>query len=289
MEHVSVLLKESITYLNIKDGDIIVDGTFGGGGHSSVLRKEYPESTLICVDLDPKAKQRFMAHGFDSKKTHFISSNFKDATFVLSVAHKETVDRVLLDLGTSAFQLLEDDRGFSFRSDTPLSMAFGGDVGESGLSAYDIVNSWSPENLSLIIFRYGEEKRARKITQAIVDARERKPIATSYELALVIEEAIGTRGKIHPATKTFQAIRIAVNNELVVLEEALTNWFNKLSPGGRIAVITFHSLEDRIVKHFFKSQQLGRVITKKPISPTREEIINNPKARSAKLRVIEKI
>lgn len=287
MRHTPVLLRETIDALQNTGKKVFVDGTFGGGGHSEVLLTENPEAFVICVDLDPLAQTRFEELGLPKSRSMFINTNYAHVEEILKKAGKTSIDGVLLDLGTSAYQLLEDTRGFSFMTNSPLRMTFGEDVGASGLTAHDIVNGWDEENIALILYRYGDEKASRKIAKAIVTARAVKPIETSGDLAAIILDCIPRKGKIHPATKTFQALRIAVNNELEILQHALHDWYEALAPKGRLAVITFHSLEDRIVKHFMKSTD-GRVITKKPIAPSREETLSNPKSRSAKLRVIEK-
>jgi 16S rRNA (cytosine1402-N4)-methyltransferase len=287
MKHIPVLLSETIEALQNTGTKVFVDGTFGGGGHSQVLLTENPDAFVICVDLDPLAQNRFSALALPKDRSVFIQENYAHVEEICTKAGKTHIDGVLLDLGTSAYQLLEDTRGFSFMKSSPLQMTFGEGVGASGLTAYDIVNGWDEENIALILYRYGDEKASRKIAHAIVTARAEKPIETSGDLATVILKCIPRKGKIHPATKTFQALRIAVNNELEILQQAIHGWYERLAPKGRLAVITFHSLEDRIVKHFMKSKN-GRVITKKPIVPTREEILSNPKSRSAKLRVIEK-
>jgi len=295
--HIPVLLEPSIELLEIKDNDVVVDGTFGGGGHSALLLETNPSITLICTDLDESAEKRFHER-FDGKKNvHFVHSNFKDADTILESVGIESVNKVLLDLGTSTFQLLADERGFSFNSDTPLSMTFSKEGSHTGFTAHDIVNTWAESSIADIIYGYGEDTKARIIAKAIVEARKVAPITTSLRLAEVIEAQVPQRYKpnhggkrIHPATKTFQALRIAVNDELVVVKEALDNWWKKLAPGGRIAVITFHSLEDRVVKQWMAQDTLEhkRVITKKPIPPSEENLQDNPRARSAKLRVIEK-
>jgi len=290
--HVPVLLQESIDGLALSPGDIVVDGTFGGGGHSRRILDLYgPGITLICVDLDEAAQMRYKELVGD--KASFVHANFKDASLILARvglpvhAAKDEVNKVLLDLGTSTFQLLSDTRGFSFNSDAPLSMAFSEAGSHTGFSAWDIVNEWSEESIADIIYAYGEDRASRKIARAIFEARSKGEIKTSDQLAAVILGAFKSRGRIHPATKTFQAFRIAVNDELQVIREALDAWWEHLAPKGRIVVITFHSLEDRIVKQWMKTHE--RVITKKPIVPTRQELLTNPRARSAKLRIIEKI
>jgi 16S rRNA (cytosine1402-N4)-methyltransferase len=285
--HIPVLLNETISSLDIQPGDTVVDGTYGGGGHTSEMLKLFGDSIdLICVDLDESAQDRFEQQHANRARVQFIHSNFKDAATILAKAGKREANRVLLDLGTSTFQLLNDTRGFSFHSDTPLSMSFSRSGSHTGFDAGAIVNTWEESSIADVIYGYGEERAARKIAKAIVSARTLAPINTAKDLAAVIESTIPRRGRIHPATKTFQALRIAVNDELGVVREALEGWWHHLAPGGRIAVITFHSLEDRIVKHWMKEHK--RVITKKPIIPLREELQANPRSRSAKLRVIEK-
>ncbi|HTH92865.1 MAG TPA: 16S rRNA (cytosine(1402)-N(4))-methyltransferase RsmH [Candidatus Paceibacterota bacterium] len=289
VSHISVLLHESVDSLSVQPNDIIVDGTFGGGGHSTVLYDLIPKGTLICVDLDEGAQQRFADLFKGKNHAIFVHSNFKDATTIISAANVNGVDKVLLDLGTSTFQLLDDTRGFSFQSDTPLAMTFSEQGSHTGFNAYDIVNSWQEESIANVIYGYGEEPKSRKIAKAIIEARAHGPIATSAQLADIISTAIPRRGRIHPATKTFQALRIAVNDELGTLEESLNAWWNVLNTHGRISIITFHSLEDRIVKQWMKNQSQGRVITKKPTPPSQEELSTNPRSRSAKLRTIEKL
>ncbi|HEY0979995.1 MAG TPA: 16S rRNA (cytosine(1402)-N(4))-methyltransferase RsmH [Candidatus Paceibacterota bacterium] len=299
--HIPVLLEPSIELLEIKPGDIVVDGTYGGGGHSGAMIDAYKESiTLICTDLDEAAQTRFDARfGKRSDLTanvHFVHANFKDAEQIMASAGVSTVNKVLLDLGTSTFQLLADERGFSFQSDTPLAMTFSKAGSHTGFTAFDIVNEWREESIADIVYNYGEEPKSRIIAKAIVEARKIAPILTSRQLAEVIESVVPQRNRpfgqgkrIHPATKTFQALRIAVNDELAVITEALENWWKHLSPGGRIAVITFHSLEDRVVKRWMADKTPHkRVITKKVITPSDEALQENKRARSAKLRVVEK-
>lgn len=290
--HKPVLLHESITALELRDGDIVVDGTFGGGGHSDAILEANKVKKLICVDLDEDAQDRFEQKFINSSKTIFIHDNYKNVQEILTKASVTSVNKVFLDLGTSSFQLDSDTRGFSFKSNTPLLMTLSASGSHTGFTAYDIANEWEESSIADIIFHYGEDRAARKIARLIVEARANGPIKTSGDLAKIIESGISRRGRIHPATKTFQAFRIAVNDELVTLKNALNAWWNVLSPQGRIAVITFHSLEDRIVKLWMREQMqtnVGRVITKKPIIPSEVELQENPRSRSAKLRIIEKI
>lgn len=288
--HVPVLLHESVTSLNLSPNDIVVDGTFGGGGHSTVIKEQLgPDGKLICVDLDEAAEARFHQSFSNDENVQFIHSNFKDTAHILAAAQVPRVDKVLLDLGTSVYQLLTDTRGFSFNSDTLLTMTFSEHGSHTGFTAADIVNTWQEESIADIIYGYGEDRSSRKIARAIVAARLVAPIATSKQLAEVIEAAVPRRGRIHPATKTFQALRIATNDELGTLTTAMESWWEVLAPQGRLSIITFHSLEDRLVKQWMKSQTGGHTITKKPITPSSEELKTNPRSRSAKLRTIEKI
>lgn len=288
--HIPVLLESSIEQLALAPGDVVIDGTFGGGGHSRAILEREPTARLISVDLDEEAFGRFSVLFANEPRARFVHSNFKDADRILREAGEKYANKVLLDLGTSTFQLLSDTRGFSFHSDAPLSMTFSKEGAHTGFTARDIVNNWNESSIADIIFHYGEERRARTIARAIVSART-TPIETARQLAEIIVSAVPRRGRIHPATKTFQALRIAVNDELKVIGEALDAWWERLAPSGRIAVITFHSLEDRVVKRWMmnKEQNEKRVITKKPITPSTKELQANPRARSAKLRVIEKI
>lgn len=288
--HTPVLLHESITALDIQKGDIIIDGTFGGGGHSSLIQESFGKDiTLVCVDLDEDAQMRFRQK-FGKSSAIFVHDNYKNAKAILAKANLAHANKVLLDIGTSSFQLDVDTRGFSFNSDTPLQMTLSKEGSHTGFNAYDIINSWEESSIADIIFYYGEDPFARVIAKAIVKERSINPIKTSKQLGELIATIIKRKGRLHPATKTFQALRIAVNDELNVLKEALSSWWEHLAPGGRIAVISFHSLEDRIVKQWMRDV-VGdkRVITKKPITPSDEELKVNPRARSAKLRIIEKI
>jgi 16S rRNA (cytosine1402-N4)-methyltransferase len=287
--HIPVLLHESITALDIHEGETIVDGTFGGGGHSKAIEGLNRGVRLICVDLDEEAEKRFSSE-FNGSSAIFIHDNYKNAETILKKSGVSKVDKVLLDIGTSSFQLDNDTRGFSFQSNSQLQMTLSANGSHTGFNAYDIINEWAEDSIADIIFYYGEDPFARVIAKAIVKARALSPIKTSKDLAELIANTIKRKGRLHPATKTFQALRIAVNDELSVLKEALSAWWKYLSPNGRIVVISFHSLEDRIVKRWMVDQtEEKRVITKKPITPSQEEIKNNPRARSAKLRIIEKI
>lgn len=295
-QHISVLLHESIEGLALKEGDRVFEGTVGLGGHSvEILKHIGAQGVYVGTDMDAQALAHAKARLASLPAAKFFyEGNFRNLDSFLDQAKYPLVDKILLDIGFSNLQLEDSGRGFSFKRDEPLLMTFRVNPEKEDLTAREIVNEWASDSLTDIISGYGEERFAYRIAQAIVRAREEKPIETTGELAEIVSNALpafARRGKIHPATKTFQALRIAVNDELGALREALQKGFDRLAPGGRMAVISFHSLEDRIVKDFFKKQQeasLGSIITKKPIAPGEEELSHNPKARSAKLRIIEK-
>jgi 16S rRNA (cytosine1402-N4)-methyltransferase len=295
--HKSVLLQEVITGLDLKDGATLLDGTFGGGGHTKEILQKFPNVKVIGIDADGEALERWREKFGDKVELH--NTNFRKMDEVLG---DRKVDAVLLDVGLSSDQLENSGRGFSFMKDEPLLMTLKNISGSptsmkenpsSEVTANDVVNSWQEENLEKIIRGYGEEKYAKRIARRIVEAREDGEIKTTFELAKIIESAVGGRhGKVHPATKTFQAIRIAVNDELRALDEGVRKGFAALNSGGRMAVISFHSLEDRIVKNFYKEKAAageGILITKRPIVASDEEIQGNKRSRSAKLRIIQKI
>lgn len=297
MNHIPVLRDESIDGLSIQSGDIIIDGTLGGGGHTFEMIRRFGSGVkIIAFDLDSDAITRAKALiGDTPSDVIFQTGGFQDMDQVLDAHHMPHVDRILLDLGISSFQLEVAGRGFSFMKDEPLLMTMKKNPTESDLTATDIVNTWEEKTLADIIYGFGEEKYSRRIAQAIVEARKEKPIETTFDLVKIIDKAVGRsyRGlKIHPATRTFQALRIATNSELTNLEKVIEKGFDRLSVGGRMSIISFHSLEDRIVKRAFvalKQKGYANIITKKPIVPESREVINNPRARSAKLRIIEKI
>lgn len=295
-EHISVLLHETIRGLDLHEGDVVFEGTVGLGGHSEVICDRIgARGIYIGTDQDrealTKAEQRLSLYGCTKI---FREENFRNLDRVLDEAGHNEVGKILLDIGLSNLQLEGSGRGFSFKRDEPLLMTFRAAPKEGDLTAREIVNEWGADSLTDIISGYGEERFAWRIAQAIVAAREVKPIETTAELAEIVKNAVpafARFGKIHPATKTFQAIRIAVNDELGALREGLVKGFARLSKGGRMAVISFHSLEDRIVKEFFKAQAeegVGTILTKKPIGPSDTELAENPKSRSAKLRIIIK-
>lgn len=296
--HIPVLLKEVINGLKIKEGEIFLDGTINGGGHSKAVCESLGgKITLIGIDLDSEAieKSRKNIGGVCGKKVFLKSSSFRNLDEVLRDIGISRVDKILFDLGFSSDQIENSGRGFSFEKDENLLMTFKNNPDKFDLTASDIVNLWDEENLVEIIRAYGEEPNTERIAHAIVIERKKSLIKTSRQLAEIISEIIGKRGryqKRHPATKTFQAIRIAVNDEITALKTGLEKGFEALSKNGRMAIISFHSLEDRIVKRFFKekaSRREANIITKKPIAATEKEKAQNPKSRSAKLRIIEKV
>lgn len=291
--HRSVLLHEAVESLRIRQDDIVVDATLGGAGHAREIASRLgTDGVLIGVDADEDAIQR-AALLLESVRpqVHLLRSNFRELARELERIGVESVDKVLFDLGWSSFQLTAG-RGFSFLADEPLRMVY--DQSQQ-LTAEIIVNDWEEESLADIIYGFGEERYSRRIAAAIRAARDEKRISTSRELGEIVKAAVPASyrfGRIHPATKTFQALRIAVNDELGALERGLGAAWSSLSVGGRIAVISFHSIEDRAVKRRFanwEKEGRGKRVTKKPVAPSREELAENPRARSAKLRVIEKI
>lgn len=302
--HQPVLYKEIIHALQPRNGLCYVDGTLGAGGHArGILEASSPDGRLLGMDVDPQALEvaRSELATFGSRVI-IVRASYSTLREQLHLLGWEKVDGILLDLGLSSMQLDTPERGFSFRSDAPLDMRFDPD---SPVQAADLVNSLPERDLADLLFKYGEERRSRQIARAIIEAR---PIRTTQELArLVSTVKRGGRREIHPATQTFQALRIAVNQELEALESALPQAIESLKPGGRLAVIAFHSLEDRIVKRFFRTESrdcicpphqpvctCGHVatikeITRRPLRPREEEIQRNPRARSARLRVAEKL
>jgi 16S rRNA (cytosine1402-N4)-methyltransferase len=287
--HLPVLLAEVIELLAIRQGGIYVDMTVGLGGHSAaILERLGPDGLLIGIDRDEAALSR-AAERLKDERVRLIKGRFSEVGEIVSGLGINAVDGVLFDLGVSMLQLKEHERGFSFMSDARLDMRM--DTTE-GRSAWEVVNRYSEKELQRILTEYGEEPRFRKIAKWIVSARQASPVNTCKELADIVLQAYGGRGKTHPATRTFQAIRIEVNAELDELRKGLSVAFGVLKPGGRTCVIAYHSLEDRIVKNTFR--EMGRegsikVLTKKPLAPARDEVLRNPASRSAKLRGAEKI
>jgi 16S rRNA (cytosine1402-N4)-methyltransferase len=307
--HKPVLVGEVIASLQCRTGVVYVDGTLGGGGHAfEILRNSAPDGRLIGIDADGdairEAQKRLAPFG---DRAILVKGNFADMETTLSGMNIEKVEGILLDLGVSSHQLDTAERGFSFTLDAPLDMRMDR---VRGPSAYDLVHTLSEEELGELIRKFGEERMAGRIARAIVKRRALSPIRTTANLAGVVAGALpGTRrpSRIHPATRTFQALRIAVNDELVNLHRAITGGMECLKPGGRFSVISFHSLEDRIVKNAFRAAEKGcicppdlpvcacgrkptmKVVTRKPVVPGKDEIRDNPRARSAKLRTAERI
>lgn len=306
--HVSVLLNETITGLNIKNDGIYVDCTLGGAGHSyEILKRLSDKGRLIGIDQDKAAIKAAGQRLCEFKNVQLVHDNFYNIKNILDNLDIDKVDGIMMDLGVSSYQLDEAERGFSYMKDAPLDMRMNRD---NPLSAYNVVNEYDEEVLAKVIKDYGEEKFARRIAAFIVEKRKHSPINTTLELVEVIKNAVPAKARRegpHPAKRTFQAIRIEVNQELQILEKAIENSIERLNTGGRIAIITFHSLEDRIAKNVLKKGENPctcpkefpvcvcgkkptiKIITKKPIEPTDEELIKNPRSRSAKLRVGEKI
>ncbi len=294
--HIPVLLHEVIDGLQIKPDDVVLDGTVNGGGHSIEISKLLgKKGVLIGMDRDEEALKRAeVALENSPTRVILVNDNYRNLDKALSLNGFEYVDKILLDIGLSSDQLESSGRGFSFQKDEPLLMTFKAHPDESDVTAREIVNTWEGENIESILYGFGEEEFAKRITAAIVARRKEKPIETTNELAEIIRKNVPqwyAHKKVHCATKTFQALRMATNSELGSLQEGLSNGTKKLKSGGRIAVISFHSLEDRIVKKFFKEkieEGIFNSITKKPITPSREEVVTNKRSRSAKLRIAQK-
>jgi len=285
-EHVPVLLAEVLQWLDPGPGKVMVDGTVGGGGHAlAIAQRLGPSGKLIGIDMDPSALESAGAR-LVGQPVELVQGNFAELPEILRALGIPKVHGILLDLGMSSLQLADPTRGFSFSQDGPLDMRFDPSRGEP---AWRLVNRLSAQNLAELIWRYGEERYSRRIAQAIVAHRQREPIRTTGQLAAIIHGCVPRRGRerIDPATRTFQALRIAVNQELETLQTALHRLPNCLVPGGRLAVISFHSLEDRLVKQAFAGDGRLEVVTRRPIRPSRAEILQNPRSRSAKLRVAQ--
>lgn len=307
-KHISVLLNECIEGLNIKEDGIYVDGTLGGAGHSSEIIKNLCErGRLIGIDQDKDALKAAKEKLKDYNNVTFVHSNFYNIENILHDLNIAGVDGILMDLGVSSYQLDNGERGFSYMQDAPLDMRMNR---ENSLSAYEVINSYSEEDLFRIIKDYGEEKFAKRIANFIINKRKEKNIESTLELVDVIRAAIPAKARRegpHPAKRTFQAIRIEVNKELEIIEKTIRDGVERLNVGGRMAIITFHSLEDRIVKTVYKNlanpctcpssfpvcvcnkKPIVKIITRKPIEASKEELDYNPRSRSAKLRIIEKI
>ncbi len=307
-KHVSVLLNECLEGLNIKPDGKYVDCTLGGAGHSSqILKRLSKDGLLIGIDQDKDALKAAGERLKNFENKVLVHNNFYNIGEIIDNLNVGNVDGILMDLGVSSYQLDEGERGFSYMKDAPLDMRMNR---ENDFSAYDVVNTYSEEELYKVIKDYGEEKFAKRIASFIVEKRESKPIETTFELVDIIKSAIPAKARRegpHPAKRTFQAIRIEVNGELRILNKAIEDGVNRLNKGGRMAIITFHSLEDRIVKLKFRDlanpctcpkefpicvcgkEPLVKLVSRKAIEPSKEEVLENPRSRSAKLRVIEKL
>lgn len=307
-KHISVLYNETLDSLNIKDGGTYVDGTLGGGGHSKGILQRAKNVRLIGIDRDSEAikaaSERLEEFG---EQVTIVNNNFSNVKQILKELKIEKIDGAVLDLGVSSYQLDNAERGFSYMHDARLDMRMNPN---DKLSAYEVVNNYTKDELTQIFYEYGEEKWSSRVAEFIVERRKQKPVETTLELVDIIKAAIPKKVRVegsHPAKRIFQAIRIEVNNELGILKDAINDIVDVLKPGGRIAVITFHSLEDRIIKKTFSELAMGcvcpkdfpicvcnkqpvvKVIDKKPILPTDKEENENPRSKSAKLRTAEKI
>lgn len=295
--HILVLLHECIEGLAIKEGGVYVDCTTNRGGHSVEIAKRLGEDgVLICIDLDKSALEeaRTLLETVEKgPKIHFINSNFRHVSSILADLKIPHVDGLLADLGISSQELDSSGRGFTFRYDEPLVMTYDSSPDEGTTTAYDIVNFWSESTIADVLFGFADERYARRIANKIVEHRKGAPIKTTFELVDIIKSAVPslyTHKKIHFATKTFQALRMATNDELGSINDLLAALPEALNTNGRACIITFHSTEDRIVKHGLRTfGDVVRIITKKPIIPSKEEITSNPRSRSAQLRIVERI
>jgi 16S rRNA (cytosine1402-N4)-methyltransferase len=286
VRHVPVLLEEVLRWLAPAAGQIWVDATVGAGGHALPLAEAVgPEGRLIALDQDPTmlALARSRLAG---RPVTFIQSRFDRLPHILSTLGIEQVDGLLADLGFASDQVDDPQRGLSFRQDGPLDMRMDP---TADLTAEEIVNSWSERDLARLLWEYGEERYSRRIARQIVEQRRRHPLRRTTELAELVRRCVPRRGSIDPATRTFQALRIAVNEELQALERLLAVLPDLIRPGGRVGFICFHSLEDRPVKQAFRQAELWQVLTRKPITPSEEEMARNPRARSARLRVAQRV
>lgn len=294
--HITVLAEEAVEALMITDASVVVDATLGSGGHAMrILEKLREKGIFVGIDADASAieKSRSKLSVYSAQK-HLCTDNFRNIDSILAHLHITKTDAILADLGWRMEQFSGNGRGFSFQVDEPLLMTFG-NPDDYLFTARDVVNEWEEEHIKDVLKGYGEERFAGRIANAIVTARTIKPINTTFELVSIINDVVPyfyRTGRIHPATRTFQALRIVVNDELQILEEFIKKAIMLLAPKGRLAIITFQSLEDRIVKHCFKNYAhdlIGYVITKKPITAQPVELHTNPRSRSAKLRIFEKI
>ena len=289
--HTPVLLQEVIEFLDPKSGRLFIDATIGGGGHTLEILKK--GGKVLGIDRDPQAiehiKKEVRSSQFAVHSLELVQGNFSNIGEIAKSNSFANVDGILFDLGVSSYQLEEAKRGFSFTKDGPLDMRMDHQI---NIKASDLINNLDKRRLNEIFKTYGQEKLSRPIADAICSARQIEIIETTGKLASIVEEVyrkFREKGKLHPATKTFQALRIVVNSELLNLEETLPQTVDLLKTGGRLVIVSFHSLEDGIVKRFFKRSPRLKVLTVKPIGPRKEEILDNPRSRSAKLRAAEKI
>ena len=282
--HTPVLVKEVLDALEVVPGGAYIDCTVGEGGHTVAILNAAPDCVVIGLDRDPSAlataQERLAGFG---DRVHLVNASYTTLAEQGQFLEDRPVTGVLLDLGLSSLQVEDGERGFSFLRDGPLDMRFGPD---EKFTADDVVNHFAERDLVRLLFEFGEEPRARRIARAIV---QRRPIRGTAHLAEVVEGTLGRRGRIHPATRTFQGIRIEVNQELQALKTALSAAAETLQPGGRLVVISYHSLEDRLVKTTLRESTVLRVLTKKPISPSQEEVAYNPRSRSARMRAAERL
>lgn len=305
-KHESVLLNETIEYLKVKPDGVYVDGTLGGGGHSYEILRCLSTGRLIAIDRDMDAINAASVRLKDFNNVTYVYDNYKNIKNILKNIGIERIDGAVLDLGVSSYQLDEVKRGFSYMHDAPLDMRMDK---KSALTAEYVVNNYSEDDIAKILYDYGEEKWAKRIAKFIVEERKKRSIKTTFQLVDIIKKAVPAskrRTGHHPAKRTFQAIRIEVNDELKGLDNAIDDFIDVMNPNGRIAIITFHSLEDRIVKNMYKKLEnpctcpknlpctcgkkpVIKIITKKPVTPNKEELETNPRSRSAKLRVAEKL
>jgi 16S rRNA (cytosine1402-N4)-methyltransferase len=292
-QHTAVLVEETMHVLDVKAGGHYLDGTLGGGTHTAeLLKRSAPEGRVLSLDVDRGALERAKAQfASEGERWVGVEGNFRFLDQAARDAEFAPLDGILLDLGFSSDELADPSKGLSFLTNGPLDMRLGPKANEDGLTAADIVNSWNTEDILRVLREYGEERYAPLIAREIVSARKASRIIGTLDLVAIIKKAVPARyehGRIHPATRTFQALRIAVNDELNTLQKAIEAAQSVLTDGGRLAIITFHSLEDRIVKNAFRSSDAWEAVTKKPILPQEDEVEHNPRSRSAKLRAATK-
>ena len=295
MKHITVLQREAVDALALTPNSVVIDATLGAGGHAQLILDQLSDAgTFVGLDADMTAIEALAGKLSGQAKIHLMHRNFSEISAVLDELAIPTVNAILADLGWRTEQFSEGHKGFSFTEETSLTMTYGNPE-DYPFVASDIVNGWDEEDIANVLYGYGEERYSRRIAKAIVKRREVEKVNTAKDLADIIAQAVPNSyryGRTNPATKSFQALRIAVNDEFTVLENFIQQSWQRLDSDGHMAIITFHSLEDRIVKHLFRSfthDQTGLLITKKPITPSKEEHAGNPRSRSAKLRIIQKL